>query len=89
IWAKPPSVIIVRLANQHYYTSGGFFLEAEAHWEHTCIAGGLFVPSIQKHGGCLSASAMFLITAWYHFNTILGTIFITQTCVALCDDVCP
>jgi hypothetical protein len=50
IWAKPPSVIIVRLANQHYYTSGGFFLEAEAHWEHTCIAGGLFVPSIQKEG---------------------------------------
>ncbi|MBO4695991.1 MAG: hypothetical protein J5643_01770, partial [Lachnospiraceae bacterium] len=44
ILGKPPSVIIVRLANQHHYTSGGFLLEAEAHWGHTCIAGGLFGP---------------------------------------------
>jgi hypothetical protein len=31
----------VRLSNRHYYIIGGFpFLEAKAHWEHTCIAGG-------------------------------------------------
>ena len=30
-----------------YYTLGGFLLEAKAIWEHTCIAGGLFLSPIQ------------------------------------------
>jgi hypothetical protein len=36
------------LANQHNYITGGFLLEAKAVWEHTCIAGGLFLLPIQK-----------------------------------------
>ena len=30
-----------------YYNIGGFLLEAEAIWGHTCIAGGLFLLLIQ------------------------------------------
>jgi hypothetical protein len=26
----------------NHYNIGGFLLEAEANWGHTCIAGGLF-----------------------------------------------
>lgn len=32
----------------NHYNMEVFLLEAKAVWEHTCIAGGLFLLSIQK-----------------------------------------
>jgi len=36
------------LANLKLIITWRFFLEAKAFWEHTCIAGGLFLLPIQK-----------------------------------------
>jgi len=34
----------------HIYDNiGGFLLEAKANWEHTCIAGGLFLLRYNKY----------------------------------------
>ncbi|MBR5179337.1 MAG: hypothetical protein IKW90_11130, partial [Lachnospiraceae bacterium] len=74
---KPPSVDIVRLANQHYYTSGGFILEAKAISEHTCIAGGLFVPTIQKYAACFSQTAYHLMdnASYYDDEKLIDKVF--------------
>jgi len=43
----PPLFNICGWRTCNYYIIGGFLLEAKAVWEHTCIAGGLFLLPIQ------------------------------------------
>jgi len=38
----------------NHYNMEVFLLEAKAVWEHTCIAGGLFLLSIQKNKGMIN-----------------------------------
>jgi len=41
--------MVLRDSERLYYSTGGFFLEAKAYREHTCIAGGLFLCGYNKN----------------------------------------
>jgi hypothetical protein len=72
------------LANLKLIITWRFFLEAKAFWEHTCIAGGLFLLPIQRKKGNGQPTIPFAMSPpgfeavrvlkhWFFFGLLYGT----------------